>query len=630
MTKGEQEEDNSDYESDPELLKMSLNMRRREASDDEQEEEEIHGNLPNSRSGIINFDAESDGEGAADEYNDGEDDDEYYDEYVEEEEYGEVEEREIGGEKAEEKAENDIESVETVKGEGDGGIEGEEKKEVEPFSVPTSGAFYMHDDRFRDRNDGKHRRTFDGRKLWESRDERKWGHDKYEELNVQDRHRYEEGRRSSRGSYRSRGRARGASRGNGRGNRVREFSANVNQNASPKDVRGRGPRRYHPLMEKTGETHRPQYKQSARSFDRSSRTGSGRMAASTGSSNVEHEAAPAKKVGSNLSSASPPFYPSGASTKDVPLTQKKEMNTGNRNRNFRPSVDPNFSIPVSNSLVRGKNIVGSVGIEKLHINDSVSPASTKVNNDLHLRSHASSSSSRKQWTHLGGQGWDMEPTKPAVVRPPQTNNQVNKASLKTTQAYQRRAVQTQAQLQAPGQQLAQRPLIVSQSSSPPKTGNGAVQGTGRGSLVYGGKQVGSGGNVNANHGDPNVPAFFPVMQFGGQHPSGMGAPAVGMAFPGYVGQPDGLGNSEMTWLPMLASAASALGATFPPYLAVDGNFHPRPTGQISALHTPSKDDNLSTSNNEINPQQRSGEVGNNQFSLRQNKPRRYSEMNFSQ
>lgn len=36
------------------------------------------------------------------------------------------------------------------------------------------------------------------------------------------------------------------------------------------------------------------------------------------------------------------------------------------------------------------------------------------------------------------------------------------------------------------------------------------------------------------------------MQFGGQHPGGMGVPAVGMAFPGYVGNP-GLGNSEMTW-----------------------------------------------------------------------------------
>lgn len=32
------------------------------------------------------------------------------------------------------------------------------------------------------------RRTLGGRKLWESKDDRKWGHDKYEELTLQERH----------------------------------------------------------------------------------------------------------------------------------------------------------------------------------------------------------------------------------------------------------------------------------------------------------------------------------------------------------------------------------------------------------------------------------------------------------
>ncbi|KAK9064882.1 hypothetical protein SSX86_016264 [Deinandra increscens subsp. villosa] len=45
-----------------------------------------------------------------------------------------------------------------------------------------------------------------------------------------------------------------------------------------------------------------------------------------------------------------------------------------------------------------------------------------------------------------------------------------------------------------------------------------------------------------------------------QHLGGLGVPAVGMAFPGYVGQPNGMGYSEMTWLPVLAGAAGALGA----------------------------------------------------------------------
>ena len=36
----------------------------------------------------------------------------------------------------------------------------EEKKEHEPFAVPTAGAFYMHDDRFRDNAGGRHRYGF--------------------------------------------------------------------------------------------------------------------------------------------------------------------------------------------------------------------------------------------------------------------------------------------------------------------------------------------------------------------------------------------------------------------------------------------------------------------------------------
>lgn len=35
------------------------------------------------------------------------------------------------------------------------------------------------------------RRTHGGRRLWESKDDRKWGHDKFEELTSQERH-YEE------------------------------------------------------------------------------------------------------------------------------------------------------------------------------------------------------------------------------------------------------------------------------------------------------------------------------------------------------------------------------------------------------------------------------------------------------
>lgn len=673
MEKLEGEED-TEYESDPEEAKMSLKMRRREASDDEDAEEERE----RGRSGIVDSEGESDGQGAAADYDDDEDEEEEEEDEDGEEYYGqneqyEQEEREIGvggvGEKGVseakavgegENSQGTAEQGEEVEG-GEGG-EGEEveKKENEPFAVPTSGAFYMHDDRFRDNAGGRHRRTFAGRRLWESKDERKWGHDKFEELNTDNRN-YEEERRPSKGFYRGRGRARGTDRGYAQGSRMRGYSGNSNQSAPPKDVRGRGPRRYQPSMKNRSETFSPHNKQFAKALDKNSHGSSGRVFASTASSNVDHEPVPAKKVASNLSSASPPFYPSASSNKDIALTHKKEIQAGNHNRNIRPSaVDNNFSMPQSTSL-RGKNVIDSMGMDKLHIDDSISPANIKNLNNVHMSSSASPLVGATQMTQSKAQGRGVAPSGSAMFQPPQVNNQVNKVSSPQAQASQRSLVQSRGQnsLQASGQQLVQRPLGGSQSSSPPKaglpsstfeggnleapleTGNSKIalagkgklssQGAGRGTLMYGGSQVmGPGGNLASGHGDPNIPAFFPVMQFGGQHPGGMGVPAVGMAFPGYVAQPNGLGNSEMTWLPVLASAAGALGASYcPPFLSVDGSYNPRPTGQTSALPAPSKDNNLSKPNNELKPQQRS-DAANDEFSQRQNKPRRYSEMKFSQ
>ncbi|KAF2301308.1 hypothetical protein GH714_022547 [Hevea brasiliensis] len=242
-------------------------------------------------------------------------------------------------------------------------------------------------------------------------------------------------------------------------------------------------------------------------------------------------------------------------------------------------------------------------------------------------------------------------------------NQVNRASSATQpHSVQRSPVQNRAQpsVLAPGQQFGQRTGSGSQASSPPKTalsinsyesgetettsesskskgalvgkGKESIQGSGRGSVLYGGTQVmGASGNMGVGHGDQNfpaTPAFLPgvVMQFGGQHPGGIGVPAVGMAFPGYVAQPQlGLGNSEMTWLPVLAGAAGALGATYcSPYIGVDGAYHARPSGQTSSVGSSSKEsDNINKSNNEWKPSQRP-ELVNDEFGQRQ-KPRRQVE-----
>lgn len=167
------------------------------------------------------------------------------------------------------------------------------------------------------------------------------------------------------------------------------------------------------------------------------------------------------------------------------------------------------------------------------------------------------------------------------------------------------------------------------TSSVVAKGKGSLQSSGKG---YGAHIVGAAGNMGSGHSNQKfsgTPTFLPVVQFGGQHPGGVGVPAVGMAFPGYVGQPDG--NSEMTWLPVLAGAAGALGTQYcSPYIAADGAYHPRSSGQISSLGAaPIKENNTSKPNSEPKPQQMP-ELTNDDFRLRQKNPRRYTEMKFDQ
>lgn len=692
-------EEEVEYESDPEEAKRSLAMRRREASDDEEGNGDGEDDKPRmDRRATIHSD-ESDGQGAAADYDDeeldmeDEDYEEIYDEEEEEEEEDENDEEEVdegkeGMERNDERAsaggaeatmvaatrEPEGDGIRSLKESVDGRVgnnvaEESEKKENEPFAVPTAGAFYMHDDRFRDNAGGRHRRTHGGRKLWESKDDRKWGHDKFEEMSLQERQ-YEEGRRSSRGRYRARGKNRGPDHGYPRGNRSKAFNGNNNHNQPPKgSVRGRGPRRYEHATKNSGQSLPTHNKQFGKALEKISQTSSAR--AFTPTTNAESVPIPPTKqvFASNLSSASPPFYPSGSSNKDVTLTQKRDMQAGSIPRSLRTSaIDENLSAPQTNALVRGKNIVDSVSMDKLYIDDFSTSAAGKTLTNLQMSTSGSSMTNTTQFSQSRSQGRGATIAGQMSYQPAAPPNQVNRVTASAQlNTVQRGPVQNRIQQssQSSGQQTGHRPVSGSQSSSPPKTalsvnsyeagevesssetgkskgalvgkGKGSIQGSGRGSFLYSGAQViGATGNVAVGHSDqnfPGTPAFLPVMQFGGQHPGGLGVPAVGMAFPGYVAQPHGLGNSEMTWLPVLAGAAGALGATYcSPYIAVDGSYNARPSGQTSSVGSSSKENNTNKSNNEWKPSQRP-ELVSDEFGQRQNnpnkQPRRYSEMSFS-
>ncbi|KAE9588042.1 putative Btz domain-containing protein [Lupinus albus] len=644
------EEDDIEYESDPEDTKRSLTMwRRREASDDEDDDDGMH-NTPNHR--VIHSN-DSEGEGGVADYDDEEEEleEEEEDEGVEEEVYEErgVEEGGVVNGTVLVK-DSDAADVNTLLEEEDSGNkDDEEKKENEPFAVPTAGAFYMHDDRFRDNAGAHNRRMNGGRRLWESKDERKWGHDKFEEITLQERH-SNEGRRPSRGNYRGgRGRTRAINRrGHIQGSRG-EYDNSGGQGRVPKGVvRGRGPQRYEASNKKSNDpASQMQNKRSLKPTEETSRISSERTLAPTSSS--ESDLAPAKKqVSSNLNYASPPFYPSGSSSKEINLTPKRDVQTSTTSRSFR-SVDEGFSVQQNNAPLRGKNVIDSINMDKLYMDESVNPSVGKAINNLHMPPPGSSGVNASHSPHLrapvmGG----TFPVQMNYQSAATFHNRVNKNPSTQFQAIQRNSapVRTSTSVQAPESQLGHRPGSGAQASSHTETDSGEPDttselGKSKGTLVGKGRGASQGGgkgfvydgpmsNVGGSHGDQNFLAFLSVMQFGGQHPGGIGVPAVGMAFPGYVQPQHGLGSSEMTWLPVLAGAAGALGASYcPPYLTVDGAYHARQSGQTSAPGTASKENDADKANNELKPPQRPEPVSD-EFGQRQNKPRRYSEMNFGQ
>ncbi|VAH77285.1 unnamed protein product [Triticum turgidum subsp. durum] len=140
-------------------------MRRREASDDEGSEEGRRP--PRAR---IDPDHDDDGQGAPEDYEgeveeEEDEDEEYYDDLLDDEEVGEGLEEEYDGhavppkEVAAGQGEADEKpGEEGAEAEAEAEADGEEKKEQEPFAVPTSGAFYMHDDRFQEDGRGRRRR----------------------------------------------------------------------------------------------------------------------------------------------------------------------------------------------------------------------------------------------------------------------------------------------------------------------------------------------------------------------------------------------------------------------------------------------------------------------------------------
>lgn len=250
------------------------------------------------------------------------------------------------------------------------------------------------------------------------------------------------------------------------------------------------------------------------------------MKVSERASTAESDPMPAQKqVFSSLNSASPPFYPSASSNKDISSTQKEDDQAIALHRNQQSSVmDESFSMSEPNTM-QGKNVADFIGMNKLYIDEQ---APTHIGKpSTHSSQFPRSRVQGKVQTPMGKMNHQITP-----------QNQVYRVSSQAQHCNGQQAPsQTrQASLQTSGRQLGQRTQASSSPDSdltansfeyreirsPPETsklntaliGKGKnVQGNGHGSFPYSGAQVmGASGNLGSTHGDvsfPGMPTFLP-------------------------------------------------------------------------------------------------------------------------
>lgn len=680
-----------EYESDSEGT-SALTLRRRQASDDEDDERELRtgrrtfdrgysGNDDRTRPPFSDDDVEDEGAPPADE---------------EEEEYEDAMENvglasrrrtinddtpddDVSGLHREDLENASVKAHVGAPSQGSrsaGNRDGvaDDKKDAEPFVVPTAGAFYMHDDRFQDNGGARPRRSAGGRRIWEAKDEKPWVHDRFEELNLHEESYLGQGLRG-RGKGRLRGQGRGRGRGKdsgvmkGRGGRGRSFENSL-MTSRHGSGRGRGLRR--PKMDDYEQKEFPSAMGAAvSSHEMTTSYNPSPQLSSKQPTTKQKEASATKRPmsGSVLNSASPPFYPSGSLSQNLTAVvsgsrksiqgadekvTERDMHQGGRVDNTsRSAMEKGITGLNPAAVTRQPSISGNSS--SLTLVSNTAKVETGLPRSLmrgpntlqqQLLKGGSSSMLQQQLTKAEGKSQPMMEQPLVTTASQQTGRGVPLSQSTGFPRVQQPQTSKQGQIlhqqpmqsQTVGSGIASSPKpAVDVKTSPLSQGNSLAtsggtrggQGTslqaGRGSFVYGGGS--SGGLTNG---------LRSVVQFTGQPQAGLGVPAVGMALPGYSSQPQfGFANSEVTWVPILAGGG-ALGSNYSsPYIAVDGAssavYYTQPASQPAAFSIQGQEMNGAklSSSSSWKPPTRS-DFGNDEFGQRQSKPRRYSEMNFGQ
>ncbi|CAM0882440.1 unnamed protein product [Alopecurus aequalis] len=183
------EEEEEEYVSDVDDSPLPALRRRAEASDEDEDDGDGGGGGRGSPppSTVVGSDSDSDGQGAAEVY--AEDEGSEKCDGVQED-FGPG--RGGGGQTKEvaDEGKHEEEEAQAKWGDAVEGPEGgdKEKKGVKPYAVRMIGAFFMHDDRFHNKENGSHglqRDFFGGQKL-HPKDDSVWLHDRFDEINIHD------------------------------------------------------------------------------------------------------------------------------------------------------------------------------------------------------------------------------------------------------------------------------------------------------------------------------------------------------------------------------------------------------------------------------------------------------------
>ncbi|KAF0918099.1 hypothetical protein E2562_022687 [Oryza meyeriana var. granulata] len=730
--------EDEEYESDLDDAPLPAVRRRAAASDDEEKDEgrgATGSSAPSNVAGSY-LNSDSDGQGAAEMY----DDEVYGDEGSEECDEFEAGGGGVGGEaledegkSADEEADNvvvalgdegkyDVEEADGVVAalEGEGKYDGNEgdgeatgegvevarkgsevevmKKGSEAQAVPTTGAFYMHDDRFPDQENGRHgsqRRVFGGQKLWYPKDDSVWAHDRFYEMNFHNSP--NDSGRTPRGSFRAwgGGRTDGFDHGYlertlcpsyyhddreeykyvpkesrtpfattkdhrsflkepntlyGNANNYRRVPSkfhtyydhddtknfpNVQRgshtcygdsngfNSAQDGYRGRVSRPYRPHWMSAPSIYSGQYIRCQNEEDSSNAEG-GRHPSQTLGFWTEQTLPWKQTSPSNVNSASPSFYHS-RSYEELPMIQRRKARPVMFSKLFTSSVRMAHSSlkPQSHPVYRVKAVVPSGRGNTL---DSLCTVATEDIGNPALNSSTSALGNYSQYSKSSDQGAGYQER--SIHRPVQSTSRVSTqifcpkpASATQLQSHASSSDEDADTSISPGS-------INSLESSAVKKGleKEKVEGA---SFAYDGGYVhgvtGARGLILGDKGFARPPALLPVLQFSGQHPRGPGGPFSSMTLPRFVAQQQLGGSSEMNqmaWLPIFSNATGPLGATHtPPNL---GSYYPSPSEAVPSL-VPPRDYSVT----EVPVSLMSQEIPGHQLGQRQNKTRRYSEMNFA-